>query len=64
MVFDFWGVQGLLVGNMLTREGAALFRAIVCQVPLLDMQRYHMLLAGASWMAEFGDPDKPSDWEL
>merc|ERR1712096_489884 len=49
---------------MLTREGAALFRAIVCQVPLLDMQRYHLLLAGASWMAEYGNPDKPSDWEF
>ena len=36
--------------------------AVVCQVPLLDMQRYHKLLAGASWMAEFGNPDT-SDWE-
>ena len=36
-----------------------LFGAVVCQVPLLDMQRYHKLLAGASWMAEYGDPDKP-----
>eukprot|EP00448_Togula_jolla_P040881 CAMPEP_0170619370 /NCGR_PEP_ID=MMETSP0224-20130122/27480_1 /TAXON_ID=285029 /ORGANISM="Togula jolla, Strain CCCM 725" /LENGTH=179 /DNA_ID=CAMNT_0010945455 /DNA_START=76 /DNA_END=611 /DNA_ORIENTATION=+ len=53
---------GLLVGNMLTREGAALFGAVVCQVPLLDMWRYHRLLAGASWMAEYGDPDKPEDW--
>lgn len=53
---------GLLVGNMLTREGANLFGAIVCQVPLLDMKRYHKLLAGASWMAEYGDPDVPSDW--
>jgi prolyl oligopeptidase len=31
-------------------------------VPLLDMQRYHKLLAGASWMEEFGDPDKPEEW--
>ena len=53
---------GLLVGNMLTREGAQLFGAVVCQVPLLDMQRYHKLLAGASWMAEYGDPDEPEDW--
>jgi len=53
---------GLLTGNMLTREGAALFGAIVCQVPLLDMWRYHKLLAGASWMAEYGDPDKPEEW--
>jgi len=55
---------GLLVGNMLTREGANLFGAIVCQVPLLDMKRYHKLLAGASWMAEYGDPDVPSDWDF
>jgi prolyl oligopeptidase len=31
-------------------------------VPLLDMRRYHRLLAGASWMAEYGDPDEPADW--
>ena len=41
-----------------------LWGAIVCQVPLLDMKRYHHLLAGASWMAEYGDPDKPEDWEF
>jgi prolyl oligopeptidase PreP (S9A serine peptidase family) len=34
-----------------------LFGAVVCQVPLLDMQRYHKLLAGASWMGEYGNPD-------
>jgi prolyl oligopeptidase len=38
-----------------------LFRAVVIQVPLLDMLRYHKLLAGASWMAEYGDPDKPEE---
>ncbi|MCF7221522.1 prolyl oligopeptidase family serine peptidase [Lysobacter sp. TLK-CK17T] len=52
---------GLLTGNMLTRY-PELFGAIVVQVPLLDMQRYHKLLAGASWMAEYGDPDKPEEW--
>jgi prolyl oligopeptidase len=31
-------------------------------VPLLDMRRYHRLLAGASWMAEYGDPDQPEQW--
>jgi prolyl oligopeptidase len=46
---------------MLTRY-PELFGAIVCQVPLLDMKRYHVMLAGASWMAEFGDPDEESDW--
>ncbi|MCI0462752.1 MAG: prolyl oligopeptidase family serine peptidase, partial [Gemmataceae bacterium] len=54
---------GLLMGNMLTRR-PDLFGAIVCQVPLLDMQRYHKLLAGASWVAEYGNPDVPSEWEF
>jgi prolyl oligopeptidase len=52
---------GLLVGNMYVRS-PELWGAIVCQVPLLDMRRYHLLLAGASWMAEYGDPDDPDDW--
>ena len=54
---------GLLVGNMLTTY-PQLFGAIVCQVPLLDMKRYSHLLAGASWMEEYGDPDKPEEWEF
>jgi prolyl oligopeptidase len=53
---------GLLMGVMLV-ERPDLFGAIVCQAPLLDMKRYHKLLAGASWMEEYGDPDKPEDWE-
>ena len=52
---------GLLMGNMLTSY-PELFGAIVCQVPLLDMKRYSHLLAGASWMAEYGDPDLPEEW--
>jgi prolyl oligopeptidase len=52
---------GLLVGNMYVGS-PELFGAVVCQVPLLDMHRYHLLLAGASWMAEYGDPDDPADW--
>ena len=52
---------GLLMGVMLTRY-PELFGAIVCAVPLLDMRRYHLLLAGASWMAEYGDPDDEADW--
>lgn len=53
---------GLLTGNMLTRY-PELFGAVVIQVPLLDMKRYSHLLAGASWMAEYGDPDT-ADWEF
>ena len=52
---------GLLVGVALTQR-PELFNAVVVQVPLLDMQRYSKLLAGASWMAEYGDPDKPEEW--
>lgn len=52
---------GLLVGNMLTMR-PDLFGAVVCQAPLLDMRRYHKLLAGASWMDEFGNPDDPKQW--
>ncbi|MPV36409.1 prolyl oligopeptidase family serine peptidase [Georgenia subflava] len=54
---------GLLMGNMLTQY-PELFGAIVCQVPLLDMKRYSHLLAGASWMAEYGDPDDPEQWDF
>ena len=53
---------GLLVGNMLTQY-PQLFGAVVCQAPLLDMKRYSHLLAGASWMAEYGNPDKPEEWK-
>eukprot|EP00557_Chaetoceros_sp_GSL56_P000073 CAMPEP_0176496756 /NCGR_PEP_ID=MMETSP0200_2-20121128/11361_1 /TAXON_ID=947934 /ORGANISM="Chaetoceros sp., Strain GSL56" /LENGTH=772 /DNA_ID=CAMNT_0017894725 /DNA_START=391 /DNA_END=2709 /DNA_ORIENTATION=- len=52
---------GLLMGMMYV-SSPDLFGAIHCAVPLLDMKRYHKLLAGASWMAEYGDPDS-SDWE-
>ena len=54
---------GLLVGNMVTLY-PGLFQAAVCQVPLLDMQRYNKLLAGASWMAEYGNPDDPAQWSF
>jgi prolyl oligopeptidase len=53
---------GLLVGNMYTLR-PDLFGAVVCQVPLLDMRRYHTLLAGASWMGEYGNPDSPEEWK-
>lgn len=53
---------GLLMGNMLTQYPEK-FGAIVVQVPLLDMKRYNHLLAGASWMAEYGNPDT-SDWDF
>lgn len=52
---------GLLVGVAFTQR-PDLYNAVVCQVPLLDMKRYNKLLAGASWMGEYGDPDKPEEW--
>jgi prolyl oligopeptidase len=53
---------GLLMGNMLTMY-PQLFGAIACEVPLLDMKRYIHLSAGASWMAEYGNPDT-ADWNF
>ncbi len=53
---------GLLMGNMLTGY-PQLFGAIAVEVPLLDMKRYSHLSAGASWMAEYGDPDT-DDWQF
>ena len=52
---------GLLVGAVMLQR-PELFGAVLCQVPLLDMRRYHRLLAGASWMAEYGNPDVPAEW--
>jgi prolyl oligopeptidase len=63
---DHLGIQGgsqggLLVGGAFTQR-PELYDAVVCAVPLLDMKRYNKLLAGASWMAEYGNPDT-DDWE-
>jgi prolyl oligopeptidase len=52
---------GLLVGGTFTMR-PDLFTAVVSQVPLADMKRYNKLLAGASWMAEYGNPDIPEEW--
>jgi len=49
---------GLLMGVMFTQR-PDLFNAVVCAVPLLDMMRFHTLLAGASWMGEYGNPEDP-----
>ncbi|WDI42401.1 prolyl oligopeptidase family serine peptidase [Bremerella sp. P1] len=54
---------GLLTGNMLVLR-PDLWGAVVSQVPLLDMKRFHLLLAGASWMGEYGNPDEPEEWEF
>ncbi|GIL05207.1 MAG: prolyl oligopeptidase [Betaproteobacteria bacterium] len=55
------GSQGglLVTGTMVQRP--ELFGAVVAQVPLTDMLRFHKLLAGASWIGEYGNPDRPAD---
>jgi prolyl oligopeptidase len=52
---------GILITNMLTRYPER-FGALFCTIPLIDMRRYAKLHAGASWIAEYGDPDDPTDW--
>ena len=63
---EYLGIQGgsnggLLVGVAFTQH-PELYNAVVCRVPLLDMKRYNKLLAGASWMGEYGNPDIPEEW--
>ncbi|BBN82074.1 prolyl oligopeptidase [Pseudoalteromonas sp. A25] len=53
---------GLLVSAAFTRR-PDLYNAVICQVPLLDMQRFNKLLAGASWMGEYGNPDNADEWQ-
>jgi prolyl oligopeptidase len=52
---------GVLVGAAMTQR-PDLYGAVIAGSPLLDMKRYSHLLAGASWVDEYGDPDKPEDW--
>ena len=54
---------GILITNMLTRYPER-FGALFCTIPLIDMRRYSKLHAGASWIAEYGDPDNPEDWNF
>jgi prolyl oligopeptidase len=54
---------GLLIANMLVRHPEC-FGALFCTIPLIDMRRYSKLLAGASWIAEYGDPDIAADWDF
>jgi prolyl oligopeptidase len=52
---------GILITNMMVRYPER-FGALFCTIPLIDMRRYTKLLAGASWIAEYGDPDRAEDW--
>jgi len=53
---------GLLVGAALTQR-PDLFRAVVCEYPLLDMLRYQKFLDGPFWVSEYGSSDKPDQFE-
>lgn len=57
-----WSNGGLLMGAVFTQH-PELYNAVVIGAPLLDMKRYSKMLAGASWMGEYGDPDVAGDWE-
>jgi prolyl oligopeptidase len=54
---------GLLIANMLTRYPER-FGALLCTVPLIDMRRYTKMPGGETWVDEYGDPDKPEDWQF
>ncbi|WP_448851703.1 prolyl oligopeptidase family serine peptidase [Corynebacterium sp. 335C] len=58
------GSNGGLLAAVCLTSYPELVGAVVSQVPLADMLRYHRLSAGASWMAEYGDPDEPGDREV
>jgi len=56
-----WSNGGLLTGVLFTQR-PNLYNAVVVGAPLLDMKRFSKMLAGASWVGEYGDPDKPEEW--
>lgn len=58
------GSNGGLLVTAVMAQRPELFNAVLAQVPLTDMRRYHTMLAGASWMGEYGDPDDPKQWEF
>ncbi len=57
-----WSNGGLLAGVALTQR-PDLFEAVVVGAPLLDMKRYSHMLAGASWIGEYGNPDIDEEWD-
>ena len=60
------GISGRSNGGVLVGAAANqrpdLYGAVISGSPLTDMRRYNQLLAGASWMGEYGNPDLPADW--
>jgi prolyl oligopeptidase len=63
---DHLGIEGRSNGGLLTLATMVrrpyLYGAVISGAPLSDMQRYHEMLAGASWIAEYGDPRIPAEW--
>lgn len=53
---------GLTVGAVMTQR-PDLVESVVCEVPLLDMLRFHRFLLGSSWTSEYGSPDDPQAYE-
>lgn len=53
---------GLLVGAAMVQQ-PDLFGAVVCNVPLLDMVRYHKFGLGRAWIPEYGDPDAEEEFK-
>lgn len=58
----YGGSNGGLLAGAVFLQRPGLYDAVVMSAPLTDMKRYSKLLAGASWMAEYGDPDRAEDW--
>ena len=58
-----WSNGGLMAGVVATQR-PDLFNAVIIGAPLLDMKRFNKMLAGASWMGEYGNPDIPEEWEF
>ncbi len=56
-----WSNGGLMAGVVATQR-PDLFNAVIIGAPLLDMKRFNKMLAGASWMGEYGNPDIPEEW--
>ncbi|MBY0452008.1 MAG: prolyl oligopeptidase family serine peptidase, partial [Bdellovibrionaceae bacterium] len=58
------GIKGGSNGGLLTSvaltQRPELFAAVISEVPLTNMLEYHRWLSGASWMAEYGNPDDPA----
>jgi prolyl oligopeptidase len=53
---------GLLMGAAVT-QAPELFKAVVCQVPLLDMVRFHLFGSGKTWVPEYGSADDPAQFK-